>query len=247
MNRRSKTALIIGATSDIGRSLARALAREGYGLQLAARNSAWLEEEACDLRVRGEGPLSLHRCDVLEAGCGVSLIDGLDTLPDVAVCVVGLLGEQDQAETDPVAAQLIMRTNFEGPALLMGSLARRFEERGHGVLVGISSVAGDRGRRSNYVYGSAKAAFTAFLSGLRNRLWASGVRVLTVKPGYVRTRMTEGMDLPRLLVATPEEIAEGVLRAISRRRDVIYIRPIWNLVMLVVRAIPEGIFKRLKL
>ena len=189
----------------------------------------------------------MHRCDVLEAGCGASLIDGLDTLPDVAVCVVGLLGEQHQAETDPVAAQRIMRTNFEGPALLMGMLARRFEERGHGVLVGISSVAGDRGRRSNYVYGSAKAAFTAFLSGLRNRLWASGVRVVTVKPGYVRTRMTEGMNLPGLLVATPEEVAEGVLRAISRRRDVIYIRPIWNLVMLVVRAIPEGIFKRLKL
>ena len=140
-----------------------------------------------------------------------------------------------------------MRTNYVGPALLLGSLARRFEERGRGVLVGISSVAGDRGRARNIVYGSAKAGFTAFLSGLRNRLFASGVHVVTVKPGYVRTRTTDGTSLPRAMTASPAEVAEAVVRAVRRRRDVVYVRRRWRPVMWMVRAIPERWFKRLDL
>ena len=115
------------------------------------------------------------------------------------------------------------------------------------MLVGVSSVAGERGRASNYVYGSAKAGFSAFLSGLRNRLAGSGVHVVTVKPGYVRTRMTDGMDLPPRLTAEPDEVARAVVRAIRRRRDVVYVRRIWRVIMLAVRAIPERIFKRTRL
>ena len=140
-----------------------------------------------------------------------------------------------------------MWTNYIGPALLMGALAGRFEERGSGVLVGVSSVAGDRGRATNYVYGSAKAGFTAFLSGLRNRLARTGVHVITVKPGFVRTRMTEGMDLPARLTATPDEVAAAVVEAIRRRRDVVYVRRVWRLIMLIVRALPEPLFKRLRI
>ncbi len=246
MNGGGETALVIGATSDIGRAIACQLARDGAALQLAARDPVALEREARDLRVRTGASVTLHRCDVLQADGDTSLLNELDPLPDVAVCVVGLLGRQAESARDVAAAERVMRTNYVGPALLMGALAERFEQRGSGVLVGVSSVAGERGRAANYVYGSAKAGFTAFLSGLRNRLAASGVHAVTVKPGFVRTRMTDGMDLPAWLTATPEEVAVAVVEAIHRRRDVVYVRRIWRLIMLVMRALPERIFKRMQ-
>ena len=183
MNGGIETALVIGATSDIGRAIARTLAEEGCTLQLAARDPARPERETRDLRVRTGVAVTAHRCDVLEEDSGVSLLDTLDPLPDVAVCVVGRLGDQAESQRDGAAAERVMRINYVGPALLMGALAERFERRGGGVLVGVSSVAGERGRASNYVYGSAKAGFTAFLSGLRSRLAASGAHVVTVQPG----------------------------------------------------------------
>ena len=245
MNGGVETALVIGATSDIGRAIAHALAEDGCALQLAARDPARLERETRDLRVRTGVAVTAHRCDVLDEDGGVSLLDTLDPLPDVAVCVVGRLGDQAESQRDGAAAERVMRTNYVGPALLMGALAERFERRGGGVLVGVSSVAGERGRAANYVYGSAKAGFTAFLSGLRGRLAASGVHVVTVKPGFVRTRMTDGMDLPARLTATPEEVAAAVVAAIRRRRDVIYVRRVWRPIMFVLRAVPERVFKRM--
>jgi short-subunit dehydrogenase len=164
------------------------------------------------------------------------------------VSVVGLLGDQERAEGDSVHASDIMRTNFEGPALLLAEAANRMLARGRGAIVGVSSVAGERGRASNYVYGSAKAGFTAFLSGLRNRLSGTNVRVVTVKPGFVRTKMTEGLALPPLITANPGEVGHAVYRAAEvRPRDVIYVRPVWAAIMAVIRAIPEFIYKRLRL
>ena len=191
--------------------------------------------------------VTAHRYDVLDEDGGVSLLDMLDPLPDVAVCVVGRLGDQAESQRDGAAAERVMRTNYVGPRAADGALAERFEQRGGGVLVGVSSVAGERGRAANYVYGSAKAGFTAFLSGLRGRLAASGVHVVTVKPGFVRTRMTDGMALPPRLTATPEEVAVAVLTAVHRRRDVVYVRRVWHLIMLFIRAVPERVFKRMKL
>ena len=243
----SGTGLVIGATSDIGRAIARKLADGGWTLQLAARDPGRLEREARDLRVRIGVAVTLHRCDVLGDDYGVSFLGELDPLPDLAVCVVGLLGDRMRSQRDAAAAARVMRSNYVGPALLMGALAERFERRGSGVLVGVSSVAGERGRAANYVYGSAKAGFTAFLSGLRNRLAASGVHVVTVKPGFVRTRMTEGMDLPARLTAVPEEVAAAVVRAVRRRRDVVYVHRVWRPITFVMRAIPEHVFKRMKL
>ena len=247
MNDKTNTALVIGATSDIGRAIARRLAKDGYSIQLAARDPVQLEREAQDLRVHTDASVTLHQVDVLQKDNGLSLLDELDPLPDIAVCAVGLLGDHNESMRDPAIAGQVMQVNFTGPALLMGALAERFEARGSGVLLGISSVAGDRGRATNYVYGSAKAGFTAFLSGLRNRLTAAGVRVITVKPGYVRTRMTDGMDLPAWLTATPDEMANAVIKAIHRDRDVVYVRRIWRLIMVIIRIMPEGLFKRLKL
>ena len=238
--------MVIGATSDIGRAIARRLVEDGFQLQLAARDAAQLDREARDLQVRGGRVLSRQRCDLLAGPEAESWLDALDPLPDLAVCAVGLLGDQAQCQREAAAAEQVMRTNYLGPALLLGALAERFERRGSGVLVGISSVAGDRGRAGNYVYGSAKAGLTAFLSGLRGRLARRGVRVLTVKPGFVHTRMTDGMDLPASLTAAPEEVAEAVAKAIRRRRDLIYARPVWRFIMLILRVIPEPLFKRMR-
>ena len=223
-----------------------AIAGGGCALQLAARDPARLEREAHDIRVRTGAAVTTHHCDVLDENGGASLLETLDPLPDVAVCVVGLLGDHAESRRDAAAAERVMRANYLGPALLMGALAGRFERRGGGVLVGVSSVAGERGRASNYVYGSAKAGFTAFLSGLRGRLAASGIHVVTVKPGFVRTRMTDGMDLPARLTANPGEVAAAVVEAIRRRRDVVYVRRVWRPIMFVIRAIPERLFKRMR-
>ncbi len=187
------------------------------------------------------------RTDVLECEAGVLLADILEIFvprgwfPPVVpgtkfVTVGGMIA----------AAELVMRTNYTAPALLMGALAERFARRGEGTLVGVSSVAGDRGRASNYVYGSAKAGFTAFLSGLRNRLAKTGVHAATVKPGFVRTRMTDGLRLPPILTAEADEAAAAAVAAIRRKRDVLYVRPIWRPIMAVIACIPERMFKRLR-
>lgn len=239
--------LIIGATSDIGRAIAHVFARQGHDLMLTARQGDALATDAEDLRLRYRVTVTEHRLDVLETDSLVPFVAGLDPLPELAVCVVGRLGDQAESQSDLAAADIVMRTNYTAPATLLAALANRFEARGSGVLVGIASVAGDRGRATNYVYGSAKAGFAAFLSGLRNRLARQGVHVLTVKPGFVDTKMTAGMALPRALTAQPAEVATAVYRACKQRRDVIYVRPVWRLIMAIIRAIPERIFKGMTL
>ncbi len=239
--------LILGARSDIGRAAARRFAAEGHPIQLAARNAQGLEAERANLEIRHRVPVTLHEFDALAIESHAAFVEGLPALPEIAVSVVGLMGRQDESERDGAAAARVIRSNYEGPASVLAELANRFEARGRGTLVGVSSVAGDRGRASNYVYGSAKAGFTAFLSGLRNRLARTGVHVVTVLPGFVATQMTEGMDLPPRLTAQPEEVAEAILAAVARGRDVVYVRPVWRLVMMVIRGLPERVFKRTKI
>lgn len=239
--------LVLGASSDIGRAIGRAFTGRGRPVLLAARDIARLAPDAEDLRLRHGVAVETVQFDLLEADGIDRLLAALPELPAIVVMVAGLLGEQARSAADPGAAEQVMRTNYLAPALLLGEIANRMELRGSGTIIAISSVAGDRGRASNYVYGSAKAGFTAFLSGLRNRLAATGVRVVTVKPGFVRTRMTEGMKLPARLTAEPEEVADAILAAVARGRDVIYVRPIWRLIMTVIALIPERVFKRLRL
>jgi decaprenylphospho-beta-D-erythro-pentofuranosid-2-ulose 2-reductase len=249
MTENHKTMLLIGATSDIGRATALAYAQGGWRILLAARNVEAAQRNADDIVTRTGAVVSVHPLDVLESAEMPSFADGLPVLPDTVICLVGEMGDQERAQSDLDHAAMVFRTNFEGPALLLGLFANRFLTRGSGTIVGVSSVAGDRGRGTNYVYGAAKAGFTAFLSGLRNRLAPSRLRVVTVKPGFVRTRMTEGMKLPPLLTAEPAEVGKAILAAAEgkRGRDVIYVRPVWRGVMSVIGAIPEPIFKKLKL
>lgn len=243
----SGSVLILGAASDIGRALARRYAEAGCPLVLAARTPERLEADAADLRIRWGVEVRTAAFDALDTAGHAAFLDGLGGLPDTVVCVVGLLGRQEDSQRDAAAARLVLDSNLTGPALLLGEVANRMEARGSGTIVGISSVAGERGRAGNYLYGAAKAGFTAFLSGLRNRLCGRGVHVMTVKPGFVRTRMTEGMALPARLTAGPDEVARAILDAQARGREVLYVRPVWRLVMLAIRLLPERVFKRTRL
>ena len=242
-----KTVLLVGSTSDIGRAAARAYAEAGYGIMLAARDPQRAQRDADDIATRSGHPVELHVLDVLDTNALAGFVEKLSPLPHTVVCLVGELGEQTRAETDLAHAAHIIQTNFTAPALLLGLFARDFQKRGFGTIIGVSSVAGDRGRASNYLYGSAKAGFSAFLSGLRNRLNGYGVKVITVKPGFVRTRMTAGLKLPPLLTAEADEVGRAILQAGEKGRDVVYVRPIWRVVMAIIRAMPEAVFKRLKI
>lgn len=225
---------------------AHAFGAAGYAVTLAARDAGSLATAARDLELRYGHAVALRELDILEEAESLTFAREGD-LPDVVISAVGLLGEQVADQSDPEAARRVMRTNFEAPALVLGAYAERMAERGSGTIVGISSVAGDRGRATNYIYGSAKAGFTAFLSGLRNRLVSDGVHVLTVKPGFVATKMTEHMDLPERLTADPAEVGRAVLKAVERRSDVLYVRGVWRLIMGIIRLIPERIFKKLSI
>jgi len=239
--------LILGARSDMARACAHRFARAGHPLVLAARDPAALDADATDLRLRYSVPVTCVSFDATDIAGQAAFLDALPGLPEIALCAVGAMGDQVQSQRDSLAAAAVLRTNFEGPALILGALAERFEKRGSGTIIGISSVAGERGRTSNYVYGAAKAGFTTFLSGLRNRVSRSPVQVITVLPGFVATRMTEAMDLNPRLTAQPDEVAEAIFRAHQKRRDVIYVRPVWRMIMAVIRALPEPVFKRTRL
>lgn len=244
----TKSLLVLGGSSDIGRASALRFARAGQCILLAGRDIAALQRDADDIVARTGANVTTHAIDILETSTFEAFASGLPALPDTVVCVIGLLGEQAKAETDLAHATLVIRSNFEGPALILGLFAERFAARGKGTIVGVSSVAGERGRATNYVYGSSKAGLTAFLSGLRNRFGKTEIRVVTVLPGFVRTRMTQGMKLPGWGTAEPEEVAEAIYRAVEvKPRDVIYVKPIWLIVMTIIRAIPETVFKRLKI
>ena len=243
-----QTALILGATSDIGRAAALRFAAAGWSLQLAGRDADALAREAADIAARHQASITTYVLDILDSPDFAAFLKGLPVLPDAAVSVVGLLGDVAISAADPLDAMRVMRSNYEGPAILLGEIGERMRQRGSGTLIGVSSVAGDRGRGSNYVYGSAKAGFTAFLSGLRNRLARHNVRVVTLKPGFVRTRMTAGMKLPPLVTAEADEVGKAIHDAATGQgADSRYVRPIWWPIMTIIKAIPEPLFKRLSL
>lgn len=240
------TMLILGATSDMAQSAAKKFSEAGWELQLAGRDSAAIKRIAHDLAVRsGREPACLN----FEAGKtdARSFWESLPAEPDAIFCAIGLLGDQEKSRHDETLAKEIINANFSGLVPVLSVAADAFEQRGKGVIIGISSVAGDRGRASNYVYGSAKAGFTAFLSGLRNRLAGRGVHVVTVKPGFVATKMTEGMNLPRILTASPDEVADDILKAVKRGADVVYVKSVWKTIMWIIRLMPESVFKKRQL
>ena len=235
--------LIVGATSDIAKAVAREYAKHGYDLYLTARKPEELEALAQDIRIRSGCRVESMKLDILDFDSHRSFYESLNEKPMGVISAVGYLGEQKKAENDFNEAKRIIDTNYTGVVSLFDIIANDFEKRKSGFIIAISSVAGDRGRKSNYLYGSAKAALSAYLSGLRNRLYDSQVQVLTVKPGFVATKMTEGMDLPQKLTAQPEEVARDIYEAQQKGKDVLYTKWIWKYIMLIIKLIPEWKFK----
>ncbi len=237
--------LILGATSDLAQAMAKRFLAAGWSLSLAARNMELLGPIASDLRIRAEADIQIFEFDAARFSSHRSFYESLDTKPDVVISVFGYMGDPHQARSDLREVQKTIDVNYTGAVSILNIIADDFEKRGNGTIVGISSVAGDRGRQSNYIYGSAKAGFTAYLSGLRNRLAKAGVHVLTVKPGFCRTKMTENLPLPAALTAEPEQLANAVFQGVQHKRNTIYTLWVWRWIMLVVRMIPEFIFKKL--
>ncbi|MDD2769955.1 MAG: SDR family oxidoreductase [Methylococcus sp.] len=241
--------LIVGATSAIAQATARRFAQHGDRLYLLGRDPGRLEALAQDLKVRGAESVS---CAGFEAGNFPShpaLLDrAIEALGgiDIALIAHGTLPDQRACEQSFEAALPELKTNVLGTISLLTHLANRMEAQGSGTIAVISSPAGDRGRQSNYVYGSAKAMVTVFCQGLRNRLYRSGVHVLTIKPGFVDTPMTAAFDKGALW-AQPEQVAAGIEQAIRKRKNSVYLPGFWAFIMLAIKHIPEAVFKRLKL
>lgn len=244
-----KRVLILGATSAIAEQTARLFAARGDRLFLVARNADRLQAMCEDLRVRGAHACELRVQDLADQGQHAALLDEarqkLNGL-DVVLIAYGTLGDQAASQQSVEVTLQELQTNCLSVLSLLTLLANHFEQQQSGCIAVISSVAGDRGRQSNYVYGTAKGALTIFLQGLRNRLSKANVQVLTIKPGFVDTPMTRDFR-KGLLWAKPAQIAQGILSAIDRRKDVIYLPFFWRYIMLIIKSIPEKIFKRLSL
>ncbi|KAA3646885.1 MAG: short-chain dehydrogenase [Proteobacteria bacterium] len=239
--------LILGAKSDIARAVAQQYAANGYDLLLAGRTINELDDFAKDLTIRNEIKVFLHEFDANDFDSHAAFINQLPQLPDGVITAIGYLGEQTQAEQDWTECEKIMNQNLLGNVSVLNIIANLFVQRQSGFIVGISSVAGDRGRQKNYLYGAAKAGFTTYLSGLRNRLYKKNVHVLTVKPGFVNTQMTTDMDLPTKLTAEPEQVAKDIYKAQQNNKNTLYTKGIWAWIMLIIRLIPEWQFKKMDL
>ena len=241
-------AAVVGATRGMGRALARLMAERGHRLWLLGRDDAELDASARDLEVRGAPrPVGHSALDLAQPAAFAAALDaadrGLDVF-DTLVVTGGLFGAQRDLATDPGRLADLFHVNFTGTAVLCQITAERLAARGGGTICAFSSVAGDRARRSNYLYGASKAGLSAFLDGLGLAYADRGVRVVCVKPGFVKTGMTAGLPVPPF-AGEPEAVARTVLQALERGRATVYAPPIWRLVMLAIRSLPRAAMRRL--
>ena len=239
--------VIAGATSAVAQAAIRIWAQRGMTLTLVARNAGELERIAADARVRGAPAVATVVGDLTNATFIMEAVSAMD-VPRVALIAYGSLIDSARADNDAKYLANELNTNFISAALWAQSLAERMaaDSANGGTIAVISSVAGDRGRGSNHAYGAAKAGLTAFCSGLRARMTARRVHVVTVKPGFIDSPMTAHIAKKGALWATPETIAKGIINAIDKKRDVVYLPGFWRLIMLIIKHVPEGTFKRLK-
>jgi len=241
--------LIIGATSAIAEATARVYAGRGSNLFLAARDAVRLHDIAEDLRIRGANEVAYAILDVNDENARETVIQAAwEKLGRVDVTLIahGTLPQQDQCERDTRLALAEFATNGTSTIALMTQIAQKLEAQGQGAMAVISSVAGDRGRQSNYLYGSAKAAVTTYLSGLRQRLSKHGIGVTTIKPGFVDTPMTQAFKKGALW-AKPDDVAHGIVKAVDRKAGTVYLPGFWRPIMFAITHVPEFLFNRLKL
>lgn len=242
------TILILGSTSDIGHAVSDRYLENEFDVILAARNDASRKTQVKELSVLfPERTIYDVSFDVNDTQSHASFYESLPVKPDGVITLIGYLGEQKVSELSIKETQAVFNANFLGNISILNLIANDFEKRQSGFIIGVSSVAAERGRKSNYIYGSAKAGFDAYLSGLRNRMFGSNVTVLTVRPGFVATKMTQHLDLPKLLTATPQQVANAIFNGQRRKKNLVYVKWMWRIIMLIIRNIPEFIFKRLNL
>lgn len=239
--------LILGAMSDVAQALAHEYAKNGYEIILAARKKGRLEPLRTDLELRHNIKAFAYEFDALDYKLHFDFYTNLSHEPTVVACVFGYLGDTQKGLTDWNEAEQILHINYTGAVSILNVIASNMMERKHGTIIGISSVAGERGRQSNFLYGSAKAGFTAYLSGLRNKCFHSGVHVMTVKPGFIKTSMTQGMPLNPKLTATPQKIAKDIFKAAAKKKNVLFSLWMWKYIMKIITSIPEFMFKKMKM
>jgi short-subunit dehydrogenase len=240
--------LIFGATSAIAEAVARRYAADGASLFLIGRSEAKLAAVANDLRARGAIQVETYQMDATETpSIGPMLGKAIDVLKEIDIALIahGSLPDESRATHDVDYLVREFRINAESTILLLAQIATVMVPHGKGIIAVIGSVAGDRGRASNYLYGAAKSAVHAYASGLRARLWKTGIRVVTIKPGFVATPMTAHLNLLARLTSSPEKVAADVCAAIGGASDVIYTPRYWRVILWIVRVLPEWIFKRL--
>ncbi|MBI5638728.1 MAG: SDR family NAD(P)-dependent oxidoreductase [Nitrospinae bacterium] len=238
--------LILGAMSDIARPLAREYAAAGYNLYLADPQPALLAEDCARLKSLYGIEAKALSFDLLYFNGHEKFFHRLDPRPSIVICIGGYLGDHQLATGDMEEVSKIIQINFVGPVSILNIAADCYEKEKSGFIVGVGSVMGQRGFHRHYFYSAAKAAFSAYLSGLRNRLASSGVRVLTVKPGFVATKMTAGISFPRWLISSPEKVARDIFRAQQKGGDVLYTPAYWKFIMWIFIHLPERLFKRMK-
>jgi decaprenylphospho-beta-D-erythro-pentofuranosid-2-ulose 2-reductase len=245
-----KNILIIGASSGMAVACARLWAGRACCFHLIARDAAKLEALAADLTARGASSVHTQVLDVTDFGAHAQAISQahakLGSI-DLALIAHGTLPDQTACERDATLSLQEFNANGTSVISLLTLLAPIVEQQKQGTLAVISSVAGDRGRPTNYLYGSAKAAVSAFCEGLQARLFKSGVHVLLIKPGFVATPMTAHLELPGALTSTAEQVAQDIDRAIARKTNVLYTAWFWRYIMLIIRHIPVFVFKKLHL
>jgi short-subunit dehydrogenase len=244
-----KNILVIGATSAIAEATARLFAESGYNLYLLARNREKLSVMAKDLEIRGAKNVQHHTIEVTDHESHEEIItEAFQHMGHIDITLIahGTLPDQTACEKSFNQTHSELNINAIGTISLLTHLANQYENQGSGAIAVITSVAGERGRQSNYIYGSAKNMVSTFLQGLRNRLYKHGVQVLDIKPGFVDTPMTSDFDKGPLW-AKPETIAHGVVKGIDKGKHVIYTPFFWRYIMLIIKSIPELIFKRLSL
>lgn len=240
--------IIIGSNSEVAQAFTERVLKENNRypcVYLLSSNTAEAERFARHLEAKFQQNTEIIPLNLMNSFSP----EKLETVSgNLLFCAAGYLGKApDEALQDERNSDQILRINFTGLVPILSYFAEKMEQSGGGTIIGLSSVAGERGRQSNFLYGAAKAGFTAYLSGLRNYFAKRKVHVMTVKPGFMDTKMTEGLPLNPRLTATPEQAAAEIYTAYKNRRNVVYVLPIWRLIMLIIRNIPEFIFKNLKL
>ncbi len=241
-------AVLLGATKGMGRALARLLARRGDRLFLLEHEPEEMERTARDLEIRGaEAPVKWAACDLLKPETFTPALDAAQTELggfNAVIVTAGLFGTQEQLEAEPEFAARVLAADFTNTVVFCEDARRRLLAAGGGTLCVFSSVAGERGRKPVVLYGAAKAGLSRYLEGLDHKFRAQGLKTVCVKPGFVKTGMTAGLDPPPF-AGEPDDVAARVLRAIDRGRPEVYAPAMWRWVMCVIRRLPRGVMRRI--